>query len=398
MIVYWGMLIWVFLIGWFQPDENNPLKTNEAKEYRAKWGFAIMLMLPVIFFAAVKGSVMDTTAYIRSFKNTPDDILYFKEYAESLESSTLFYGFQMLFKCFISQNAYVWIAFLAVAQGLLMTSFFQKYSPNIAMSVYIFMASTQFTWMYNGLRQFMAVTILMAMTGWIISNRWYLYLPITLLLGGLQPLFELFGAESTPWFLGGIHQSALVMIPLYFFLRGKPWNWKIWVFIIAFAILAVSGSIESLIGDVAEGSEYAGDFNELGEYEKMGMVDDGAHPIRAVVPLVPLVMAFLKRKEIEEMGEEVPPIIQLSINASVFTEALYICSVFTSGILIGRMPIYTELYNMVLIPWLIVHPYKKSSRMLTIALYGMYLLWFIYQMHITWGGLGYHSGVFHFSV
>ncbi len=388
MLVYWGMLIWVFLIGWFQPDEKNPLKSNNAKAYRATWGAAVMLMAPIIFFAAMRGNINDTAAYIRMFNETPDDMLYFKDYTSAQMGSVLYYGCQMLFKCYVSDDPTLWLTFIAVIQGLMVAKFFQKYSPNIAMSVYIFMASTLFTWMYNGIRQFLAVTILMMMTEWIIKNKWYFYLPVTVLIGGLSLIMDTFGLESFPWFLGGIHQSAYLMIPVFFLLQGKAWNWKVWLFIVVFLLLAVTGNVETLVGDVAEETEYAADINGK-EYES----DDGANPIRALVAAVPVVMALLKRKEIDEMAD-VPPIIPLSINASVVTLALYVTSTLSgSGILIGRLPMYTELYDLVLIPWLILHPYQKSAKLLSIAVYGAYLFWFIYQMYIGWGTLPYVSEV-----
>ncbi len=387
MVVYWGMLIWVFLIGFFQPDERNPLKTNEAKEYRAKWGFAIMLMLPVIFFAAMRSGVGDTGMYIAMFEDTPDTMHYFIDYIEIQNKSVLFYGCQMLFKCYISDSPYMWLSFIAVIEGLLVTGFFRRYSPNIAMSVYIFVGSTMFTWMYNGMRQFLAVCIILSMTEWIVKNRWYAFIPVVLIVGGMVPFFEWFGAETVPWFFGGIHQSSLIMIPIFFILQGKAWGWRVWVFIVGFTILAFLGLVDDLVGDVAENSEYA-----LNMEMNAASDDNGANPIRVLVAAVPAVMALIKRKEIIDMGEEVPPFIHLSINAAVVTVALYATSVISSsGIMIGRLTAYTELYGMVLIPWLLIYPYKKSQRTLAVCVYGAYLLWFIYQMYIAWGGAGYVS-------
>ncbi len=396
MGVYWSILIWVFLIGFMQPDENNPITSNEAKAYRAKWGMALLLMLPVIFFAFARSYVMDTTAYIDMFCKTPDQMQYFDEYMDSQMGSQLFYGCQMLFKCYVSKDPFLWVGFIAIIQGLLVTRFFQQYSLNVAMSVYIFVASTQFTWMYNGIRQFMAVAILMAMTDWILKNKWYYYIPMVMLIGGFQKIFEWCHLGDTPWFLGGIHQSALLMIPLFFLLRCKPWGKMMWVFVAVFAVLAMTGVLGEIIGDAAQETEYAQDFKDMDDYAAQEIiVDDGANPIRMIVPLVPAVMAFMKRKEIEAMSEEeCPTIIRLQINAAVITTVLYGCSVVSSGILIGRLPIYVELYTFCLIPWLILHPYKKSSNILAIGVYGAYFLWFLYQMYIAWGGPQYYSWLF----
>lgn len=387
MIVYWGLLIWVFVIGYMQPDDNNPLKSNEAKAYRAKWGSAVLIILPIIFFAVFRTECVDTGSYIRKFENTPTDMAYFSEWLETQKGSQLFYGLQMLFKNFISKDPTMWLGFIAIVQGLLVARFFQQYSPNIGLSVYIFMGSTLFTWMYNGIRQFMAVTILLACTEWILKNRWYLYLPVVLMLGGLTPIFELVGWENPPWFLCGIHQSALLMLPIFFFAQGKAFNWKIWVMAAVFGVLAVTGGLESLLGSATETTEYADDL-------KYVTADSGANPLRMVLPFLAVAMAFYKRKEIAELGEEErPPVVDLCINMSVVTFVLYFASALTSGIYVGRLPIYTELYNLVLIPWLILHPYKKNAKLLTQAVCVIYLGWFIYQMHIAWNGLMYVSDI-----
>lgn len=388
MPIYWGMLIWVFLIGLFQPDERNPLLSNEAKAYRAKWSLAIALMLPVTFFAAVRGGIMDTGAYIRMFEQCPDHMQYFGEYTDSMTGSVFYYGCMMIFKCYISTDPTMWLALIATIQGLLLATFFRRYSANIAMSVYIFMASTLFTWMYNGVRQFLAVTILMIMTEWIVKNKWYFYVPVTILLGGVGPIFELFGSESVPWFLGGVHQSAYLMVPIFFLIQGKAWSWRVWLFVAVFAVMAITGTVDDFVGDVAQETEYAADMTAK-DFEG----DDGANPIRALVAAVPAVMAFIKKDEIDHM-EDVPPVIPLSINATVMTTALYITSTLSgSGVLIGRLPMYTELYSLILIPWLLAHPYKTNQRLLAYCVYGAYFLWFVYQMYIGFGAPPYVSDV-----
>lgn len=380
MVVYWSMLIWVFLFGWCQSGDYNPLKSGDAKAQQMKFGTAVMVLFPVIFFAAVRSDVGDTGLYFTMYKNTPDDMAYFRDYVDSLKGSPLFYGSQMIFKCFVSKEPVMWFGLVAIIEGLLVAKFFQKYSPNVVMSAYIFVGSTLFTWLYNGVRQFLPVCILLAMTEWIVKNRWYYYVPVVLILGGIGPFAEWFGVESVPWFLGGIHQSSLLMIPVFFILQGKAWNWRVWVFIVVFTVLAFAGVVDDLVGDVAENSEYAASMDS-----DMLADDDGANPIRALVAAVPVVMAYFKRKELEKMGDEVPSVIHISANASVVTLALYITSTISgSGVMIGRLTVYTELYSLVLIPWLLLYPYKKTMRELATGVYGAYLMWFVYQMCVAW--------------
>jgi transmembrane protein EpsG len=108
-------------------------------------------------------------------------------------------------------------------------------------------------------------------------------------------------------------------------------------------------------------------------------------------------MAFVARKEIKK-EENLPPIIALSVNASVVTTVLYIASAFTSGIYVGRLPIFTEMYNFILLPWLIKHPYKKYRQHFTIAMILGYIAYFYYQVNIVWADSLYQSEILGINV
>ncbi len=386
MVVYWGMFIWVFVINAVQPDEKNPLRSNDARAYRATWGMAWALMAPVIVFAMFRTAPIDTQTYIYMFEAIPDEIGWFTEWIEtSYEDSQLFYGIQMVFKCLITVDVTWWLALIAVVEGSLIMYVLRRYSTNMAISVYIFMGSTMFIWMYNGIRQFLVVCILFALTDSIIKNKWYIYVPVTLICGGIAPICEVLGLGEPPWFLGGFHQSALMMIPIFFLVRGKVFNWRVLLFVAVFVVLLMSGGLDTFLESATETTVYSQDL----EYVQM---DDGAHPLRAVVPAIPLLMAIIKRKELA--SDKTPQLMKICVNMSVITVALYVASVFTSGIFVGRLPIYTEVYNLILIPWLLTQYYRRDQNIIAIGMYGAYLMWFVYQMHIAWGGLSYASETF----
>ena len=125
--------------------------------------------------------------------------------------------------------------------------------------------------------------------------------------------------------------------------------------------------------------------------------DTGTSWFRVIVESVPFVMAFIARKKIKEY-DNLPPVIALSVNASVVTTVLYIASAFTSGMFVGRLPIFTEMYNFILLPWLIKHPYRKYRQPLTIALIFGYALYFFYQVNMTWLNVPYQSEILGINV
>ena len=388
MVIYWSMLLWVFFIGLVQPNEHNPLLNNHAVGYKVSWKLAIALMLPVTFFAAVRSGVLDTATYIGMFKSMPEYAAVFDEWIRTQKDSQLFYGLSDLWKCYVSDDPQWWLALIAVLHGVCLTVAFRKHSVNMPMTAYLFIASTAFSWMYNGIRQFLVITILFALTDCIIKNRWYIYVPVLLFISGIEPILEMANVE-TPWWLCGVHQSGLLMLPVFFFVQGKAYNWKMLLMTFVFCLLAITGALEPLLGTAMETVDRVDEFAMLAEAG-----DNGAHPIRAVVASAPLVLALLKKKEIDTMGDNVPALVHISINMTIFTVALYVASTLTgSGIMIGRLPAYTELYSYLLIPWLLTNIYKKDQMAMTYCVYGAYLLWFLYQMLIAWGGLSYLSDI-----
>lgn len=46
---------------------------------------------------------------------------------------------------------------------------------------------------------------------------------------------------------------------------------------------------------------------------------------------------------------------------SIVSASIYLVSMFTSGIFIGRLPIYCSLYSYVLLPWEIKHLFNEKT-------------------------------------
>ena len=73
----------------------------------------------------------------------------------------------------------------------------------------------------------------------------------------------------------------------------------------------------------------------------------------------------------------------LCINASMITMAVYVVSAVTSGIYIGRIPIYTTLHGYAVLPWLIDQIFEKlSAKLIKLLLVLFYLAFFVYQMRL----------------
>lgn len=110
--------------------------------------------------------------------------------------------------------------------------------------------------------------------------------------------------------------------------------------------------------------------------------DDGTNGLRVLVYAVPTILSFWGRRYIYYENNEV---INLCVNMSIVSTGLYIISMFTSGIFIGRLPIYASLYNYILLPWEIDHMFtRKSAKIVTLAMIACYLVFYWYQVEIVW--------------
>lgn len=373
MTVYWFMMAWVIFFGILAQASARRVCVGEylgeeVYEARVHLFMAVVTFAVIVFFAGMRTTVGDTTAYIKMFKDYPlfqnaHDIIF-----ENSAREPGFRLFSILIKTFISNNYNVWLSIIAVISGICVMYPLYKYSCNFGVSAFLFMASCQFSWMFNGMRQFLVAAIMFSCTEFILKNKTLFYIIIVCIL-------------ST------IHKSAFILIPMYFIAQGEPWNKRTMLFIgcIVLAMLFTS-KFTNLLTDVVEQTDYASSVNEF------KATDDGTSSIRILVESIPIIMAFFYRNKIKD---KLTPIIKLSINMSLIASGLYIISkIASSGILLGRLPIYFSMYNLILLPWLLNNIFeKKEKNLIYYIMILCYFTFFYYQMIVTWGGLGYGSEI-----
>ena len=381
-MIFWIMLIWVILIGFFQPKmSKDTLAANGTYEEKVSWGYCLLLWSVPLFFICMCTSFGDKASYLGHFRGSPLEFEKLESYVSTWEKSSLFYGLQGIIKILLIKNETLWFSIIAIVQAFCVTLTLRKYSVNFAMSMFIFTASTlMMSWMCNGIRQFIVVAVMFACTNWIIKGKWIRYFLLVLVFTGVAPLAKMMGINHVPMLLGGFHQSAFLLFPIYFCLRGKAFNKMLWIIIAVLILLLATGVLDGFLSNTAYG-------NDLSEES----YQSGSSPIRFLVSLVPVALVLIRSKDI--INKEHPPIIDLAINASVITALLYALSTVTSGELIGRLPIYTELYNLILLPWLIEKIYISHSQWIRAGLYGGYIAYFFYQVNITWAASPYQSSI-----
>lgn len=363
MSKYVLILIWALAVALIYPglQLQRPVEVKGEIEYRYSWLAAVIAFAPLIWLTCNRGTIADTALYIRGFLNMPESFSDIPAYMQTVKKDEGFYFIAACIHVLIGNNYVVYLTIIACFQGLALMFLFRRYSPALGISFFLFIASTDyFSWMFNGIRQFTAVCIILFATPFMIRRK---YIPAILII--------LLAAS--------MHQSALIMIPVVIICSGEAWNKKTLLFIF-FVLIAITyvGQFTSLMDDALQNTQYA---NVVSDYESWQ--DDGTNPFRVLVYSLPALISFLGRRKIRVSGDK---LINLCTNLSIVSAGLYLISMVTSGIFIGRLPIYVSLYGYILLPWEIDHLFDVNTRTFT---YGMmiagYLLFYYYQMHIAWG-------------
>ncbi len=227
-----------------------------------------------------------------------------------------------------------------------------KYSNPYELGVYLYVTTSYFTFSMNGIRQYMAAGVLLLATKYLFSDNKKDFIKYLLFV-------------MIAWLF---HESALIMIPVFFIARRRAWSWLTLVMLVSTAIITfMFDLILPTFLDVLENTSYS-------EYANNNWFtsgeEAGSNIIRVAVLLVPLVLAYFQRERLKTLGRYG----DVMINMSVMNLLFYILSLYNW--IFARLAIYTSIFPILLITWLIVVGFKRENRSLvywsTIGLYAMY--------------------------
>lgn len=360
---YWMLLLWLAVGGFFLHKAFPKQQILVAGKREIRWGrpAAILVALPYIIWVGVRTSAFgDTLAYRRMFFSAPANLSELGTYINADTKDKGFSLLTVLLKCVIGNSDVLFFLLIAAFQMLCLALVYRTYSADYLTSIFLFVASTDYlSWMFNGMRQFIAVAGVFACFGWMVKKK---YLPLIAVI----------------LLCATIHASALIMLPIVFIVQGRAWNKKTLFFIlcVALAILFVD-QFTTVLDQLLAETQYSDMVtNEIWKN------DDGTNVLRILVYSVPALLSLLGKRYVDEAND---PVINICVNASACTMILYCLSGVTSGIYIGRLPIYTTLMGYIAVPWLIEHIFTKASAQLVkLLMVAAYVAFFYYQMHVGW--------------
>ena len=327
---------------------------------------AFLIIGYIVFWAAVRNGVIDTAEYIDNYLNLDEKTsilsLWGRDDGRFDNKAPLFYTFQLIMKRLgFSWKGY--LAAIAIISGIFIIYGLGRYTDDIALSGYLFVTTTEFFWLFNGVRQMIVVAIMFAAFRLIYEKKFIYFLILATIM----------------YF---IHTTAIIFIPIFFIANMKNWSFGIFICITVTVIVTVAfpGRITALLSSAF--SEY--------NVEKVFAQDDGANILRFLVAMVTPILAFIYRNKLAEYNDAK---INVLINISLINAGLQAVAVVTSGIYMGRLPIYTEIFNLVFLPFLIKKVVgQREKNAILISCIVLYFIFFYLQSKD--GGMIYTTHLF----
>ena len=361
MVFQWYLFVILIAVAIFARagKQTYTIEVPGGTETRYGWVPILLIIIPLIIAAALRPSGFgDTSAYIIGFRNTIASFSQIPTVITAEGKDKGFGIFKILIKMIIGDHYQLYFGIIAAFCLLCVACIYRKYSCNFAMSIFLFLASSDYIqWTHNGMRQFIAVCAIFAATDLLLQKKYVSYILIILL-------------SAT------IHATALLMIPVCFIVQGRAWNLRSVLFTIAVLIaINFSGALSDFIVDFMMDTQYGSEVDQF-------LATDGTNILRVVVFSIPPVLALAFRRYLDASRQ---PILNLSVNMSIVSMGAYIISAVTSGIFVGRIPIYFSLYNYILLPWIVENVFEKRSQKFVYAvIIACYVFFYYYQVTVTW--------------
>ena len=359
----WYLFVLIFAVGMFANITGQVYTENSygQSEQRYGWVPVLIILVPLIYLSGTRDDMRfgDTSAYRIGFHAMPSSLRGLAGYFTDSSKDRGFTVFTVFLKSFIGENDVLYFLIVAAICLICVFCIYKMYSCNFIITIFLFIASADYIqWTYNGIRQFLAVSLIFACTGLLLKQK-YVSVVIVILMA------------ST------IHASALIMLPIVFIVQGKPFNKKTVFFLFAMLVaIAFIDQFTDIIANIMENTQYSGEVDQF-------LSTEGTSIQRVLVYSMPAFIALLFRKRIEMANNQ---LINMAENFSIATFGLMFLSAFSSGLFLGRLGIYTSLYNYILLPWEVENIFTKSSARLIYALMIIcYFAFYYYQVVITWG-------------
>lgn len=315
------------------------------EEERYSLLFAVVVFFPIFWFVTTVFMRGDMYAYQSGYNS---DTMSVNEVFQNWNSIDKGPGYSLLVafsKSVGITNFQQFRVVLALLQSIPFVLVYRRYSDDYVFSVFLFIANMIYDgWMMNGMRQFLAACIIFAAFPFMLKKKRVVIALLIVLLAMT------------------VHKSAILMIPVILLVQFKPWGKLSIILMIGFAIVL-----------------YIYIYNSDWMSEETLKQATGSNPFRTAVSAIPVVIAFIGRKQIAAANNH---IVNICVNMSMVTVVMYAVASLTSGIMAGRLPGYTLIFNFILFPYLLNKVFNETiSKNLRLGITLFYVAYFILDLY-----------------
>lgn len=317
----------------------------------------MLIVFSIIFVVSgYRGNIGDTSSYKYSYER-----LY--NYKFNTEGDWGFNLFQYLLYSINKEPQFLIIITSAITAFFNINNLYYYFSY-FELEIYMYITSGYFTVSMNGLRQSMLAAIVFSFTRLIEKGNTGLYILLIIIF--------------SPF-----HQSVLILIPIYFIIKSEAWS-KVTIITIIISCLGFIGfsTLFPSLLDMLQGTSY-------GYYKDVDF--GGSSYTRVIVNAVPVILAYIKRKELKLKWNKSNIFVNMSLINVIFT------AFSTYNWIFNRFTIYFQLYNFVLIPFIIKNCFKGKERRLLYLLFIICYFVFFYYEHVIGLNMQYDSEYLNFT-
>lgn len=311
----------------------------------------IAVILPIVFytvFVALRKTIGDTYFYMHSFNLMPD------ENPIRIEDffSSMFGFFQSIIRNLTDDPQWL-IAFAAVFSIPVPLIILYKYCPRFEMGIYMFVAFSYLGGAMNGMRQYMAASIVLLGTKYLFSAKKgdFFKFAIFVLLAYCM------------------HNSAIIMLPLYFVVRRRAWQLSSYLMILGSMIgVVIFDAILPQFLSALEQTSYS-TYSENGWFTSG--TEGGSSIFRVMFIAYPLVIAYLNKERLKMLGR----VGDILVNIAFVDIAIYTLSIYNW--IFARLAIYLAIYFIIFVVWTVNYAVKPKDRSLYVFL--TFVIYFFYS-------------------
>lgn len=354
-------VVLISLAGAFFYDRFSTKKENlSGYVYKEKTLWLIPIIVMAVF-AGLRTNYNDTTAYTYSYENFVKSNFDFSGINWTFGDN---FGYSILLIILkslgFSTNGYL-MAFAIITYGIYIW-FIHKYSTDFLMSMFLFICLV-FTFPLAAIKQCIAVAFCLLAVDKAINKKWFWF------------VFWIFIAETFH-----AYSFMYLIVPLLFFVpwqNNKTVMWIVIFFLIGILLRPMMDTVLSITD--ALGEEYTAEsFNE-----------GGVNPFRLLVCLVPLVLSFILRKQINDPYNEVNRAEGLCMNLAFLNGEIMFVALFGTANYFARLANYFYIFPVIALPRLfnMVNPkWRFPLKIVAVCCY-MFFMWYslMYQMYSGFG-------------